>query len=125
MSNFKDETENETLQDGATPKNEEPKSFVTMEDLNRIKNNEPQPDEPIKKKFKKRATYVQPSIKIKRKGRKPSVKKLRINLGFNQMQMANKLGVSQGLISLMESGKLDPSPNVLDRIYKLAAKAKK
>jgi transcriptional regulator with XRE-family HTH domain len=59
---------------------------------------------------------------IKMRGRKPSLKAIRIKLGYNQTELAKKLGLSQGMISLMESGKAQVGENVRKKMTKLSAR---
>lgn len=48
---------------------------------------------------------------------KPTLKLLRVNKGFNQNELGEKIGVSQTTISAWEQGKSKPSAK---NIYKLA-----
>ncbi|GET06788.1 hypothetical protein SY212_18180 [Ligilactobacillus agilis] len=48
---------------------------------------------------------------------KPTLKLLRVNKGFNQNELGEKIGVSQTTISAWEQGKSKPSAR---NIYKLA-----
>lgn len=48
---------------------------------------------------------------------KPTLKLLRVNKGFNQNKLGEKIGVSQTTISAWEQGKSKPSAR---NIYKLA-----
>lgn len=48
---------------------------------------------------------------------KPTLKLLRVNKGFNQDELGEKIGVSQTTISAWEQGKAKPSAK---NIYKLA-----
>ncbi|MYZ04508.1 helix-turn-helix transcriptional regulator [Lactobacillus salivarius] len=47
----------------------------------------------------------------------PTLKLLRVNKGFNQDELGEKIGVSQTTISAWEQGKVKPSAK---NIYKLA-----
>lgn len=48
---------------------------------------------------------------------KPTLKLLRVNRGFNQDELGEKIGVSQTTISAWEQGKVKPSAK---NIYELA-----
>jgi DNA-binding XRE family transcriptional regulator len=50
------------------------------------------------------------------RGRKPSLRKLRDKLGLNQSAMATQLGVTQAMVSFIESGKMKPSEELQNKI---------
>lgn len=66
---------------------------------------------------------VEPQVIGQRRGRRPSVIKVRKALGLTQVELAKKLRVTQAMVSMVESGKAKPGPKLSSRIEKLRVKA--
>jgi predicted transcriptional regulator len=45
------------------------------------------------------------------------IKKLRLKKGMSQKELADKSGVQQCTISLIETGKIDPRNSTVEKIY--------
>ena len=108
-----------------------PESFVSFEDLPQteedsesgVVNNKPA----RKKRTLKTKIKAGGPTTIKKKTKSLSMtkfKKIRINLGWSQFQMAQKLGISQGMVSLVESGNQTLKDKALLKFKKIAAKRK-
>jgi DNA-binding XRE family transcriptional regulator len=80
---------------------------ASLKNIEEATDMEPATEQPIKKTRKKRVVKAA-SKKIQTKDT-PKVslklKKVRFDLGWSQLKMAQKLGISQGMLSLVESGK--------------------
>lgn len=54
----------------------------------------------------------------------PEVKKLRVILGWSQLKLAQEMGVSQSVISGVESGLVQPSKPFQDKLDKVKKQQK-
>ena len=107
------------------------RKFISYKDMESF-NEKNESEEPLRKTRKKRMLKKNKpvgsqrvvTVNSGRRGRKPNPKKIRLALGFNQMIMAEKLGISQGMMSLIEAGKQPASNKVLEKLYKLSSKLK-
>jgi predicted transcriptional regulator len=59
-----------------------------------------------------------------RRGRMPSLRKIREALGLNQCGMAKRLRVTQAAISMIEAGKMKPGTELKDKIFTHARRAR-
>ena len=59
-----------------------------------------------------------------RRGRMPSLRKVREALGLNQCGMAKRLRVTQAAISMIEAGKMKPGSELKDKILNHAKRAR-